>query len=160
VHPTRAVLYGVPALPAPGTTVVPVLETCVAECYGERGVIELGRDSPYFALFGTRRQLRLLDVADSTWIPRAGGNAAISAGLRSVAREWARAVYRHYTGPDALDGIIYTCSTIPSARSVVLWERARDALPTRPALHLPLAAPALRAELEVYATHLGLGLVP
>lgn len=139
---------------------VPVLKTCVAECFRDRGVIELSRDTPYYALLGTVRPLRLLDVADSTWITRAGGNAAISAGLRSVARAWARAIYRHYTGPDAVDGIVYTCATIPPARSVALRERARDALPPRPVVHRPLADSALRAELEVYATDLGLGLAP
>ena len=160
IHPTRAVLYAAPALPEPLGHGLPVLATCVAECFLERGVIELGRNSPHFVLFRTTRGLRLLDVAGSPWISRAGGNAAISSGLRSTAREWARAIYRHYSGTQAVDGIFYTCSTIPAARSVALWERARDAVPDRPLIHLPLSDPALRAELEVYASDLGLGLVP
>ena len=160
MHPTRAILYATPALPEPSKNALPVLATCVAECFRERGVIELGRDSPHFVLFRTIRQLRLLDVADSPWVSRAGGNAAISSGLRSTAREWARAIYRHYSGTQAVDGIFYTCSTIPAARSLALWERARDAVPDRPLIHLPLSDPALRAELEVYATDLDLGLLP
>jgi hypothetical protein len=160
VHPSRAVLYGAPALPGLAGPVTPVLATCLAECFRDRGVIELSRDSPYFAVFRTARAVRLLDLADTTWVTRAGGNAAISSGLRSVARQWARTIYRHYTGADAVDGLIDTCSNIPSARSLVLWERARDAVPARPLVHRPLADPSLRAELEVYATDLGLGLAP
>lgn len=157
-HPTRAVLYGVPA-PTPSPAAMPVLRTCVAECYQERGAIELSRDSPYFVLFRLTRPLRLLDVSDGDWIVRAGGNAAISCGLRSAAREWARAIYRHYQGDEALDGVFYACSTIPPARSIALWERAGDAMPATPEVHRPLADPALRAELEVYASQLGLALL-
>ena len=89
----------------------------------------------------------------------AGGNGAISTGLRSVARDWSRAIYRHYTGSKAVDGIFSTCSHLPPARNIVLFERAADALPSRPGLHLPLAHPALRAELEHYAHQLGLELL-
>lgn len=159
-HPDRAVLYGSPALPGVSGSTWPVLATCVVECFRDRGVIELSRDSPYFVLFRTVRQLNLLDVADSTWVTRAGGNAAISSGSRSDARTWARAIDAHYTGAHAVDGIVYTCSNIPPARSIVLWERARDALPERPLVHRPLSDASLRAELEVYATETGLGLAP
>lgn len=160
VHPTRAVMYAAPALRDADGAILPVLRTCLAECFRDRGVVELARDSPHFALFETTRELRLLDVADSLWITKAGGNAAISSGARSTARAWARAIYRHYKDADAVDGIIYTCSNIPVARSMVLWERAKDAVPVRPAGHHPLASAALRAEIEVYAHELNLGLLP
>jgi hypothetical protein len=160
VHARRSVLYGVPRWAGPRRMAMPVLRTCVAECFRERGVVELSRDTPYFVLFQLARPLRLLDFSDNDWVSRAGGNAAISSGLRLTSQAWARAIYRHYTGPDAVDGIFYACSTIPAARSVALWERAASAVPKRPVLHRPLADPALRAELEYYADELKLGLVP
>lgn len=153
-------MYAAAALSGPDGAVLSVLRTCLAECFRDRGVIELSRDSPYFVLFETTRELRLLDVADSLWITRAGGNAAISSGRRSTARSWARAIYRRYTGPDAVDGVSYTCSIMPIARSVALWEQARDAVPVRPAGLHPLASAALRAEIEVRARVLDLGLLP
>lgn len=158
LHPRRAILYAAPAhatrrrVPA-----VPVLRTCVLESFQGRRAIELTRDDPYFVLFRLERDIRLLDVADSGWVARAGGNAAISSGLRSASRNWSRSIYAVY--PD-LDGIFYTCSLDPSARSVALYERAEDALPMRPAAHLPLSHAALRPELETYAMQYELPLIP
>jgi hypothetical protein len=40
-------------------------------------------------------------------------------------------IYRHYTGSDALDGIFYSCSNVPRARSVVPFERPSLALRRR-----------------------------
>lgn len=158
VHPSRAVMYAAPVLH--GGDAPPLLRTCVAEVFRDRGAIELHRDSPYYVLWRPARPLRLLDVADSDWVTLAGGNGAISTGLRSVARDWSRAIYRHYTGTDAVDGIFYASSHVPPARSIVLFERAAGALPSRPELHMPLAHPALRAELEHYAYQLGLEMFP
>lgn len=160
MHPERRVMYAVPALDGPDGVALPLLRTCVAEVFRDRGAVELSRDQAYFVVFGLARPVRLLDVVDSTWVTRAGGNGAISSGLRSTSRDWARAVHRHYQGDEALDGIFYGCSNIPAARSVTLWERAESALPARPAAHLPLSHPALRAELEAYASEMGLILIP
>jgi hypothetical protein len=151
VHPTRGILYG-----ATPRYWAPVLETCVLECYQDRRVIELRRDDPYFVLLRTMRPLRLLDVADSSWLARAGGNSALSSGLRSTARDWSRAIYRTY--PD-VDGLYYASSLNPAARNVALYERARSAMPQRPDGYWPLSHPALRAELEEYAATFGLGLL-
>lgn len=152
-HPDRSVLYVAPRLAGRG----PVLRTCVAECFRDRGHLELSRDSPYFVLMRPTRDLRLLDLADSDWVALAGGNAAISSGPREVCRLWAAAIWSHYG--DALDGLLYTCSNIPSERSAVLWERAADAMPAKPALHLPLTSADLRADLEHAASQLHLGVI-
>jgi hypothetical protein len=160
IHPSRGVYYAAPTLRDRKDQAVPILRTCIAEVFRDRGVIELSRDDPYFVLFRTVRPLRLLDVADSDWISLAGGNASISSGLRSTARDWSRAVYRTYKAADAVDGIHYTCSNVPVGRSVFLFERAEDALPPRPQAHLPLTHPALRPEIEAYASQLDLFLVP
>lgn len=159
-HPVRAVLYAVSTVIGRQDGQPPVLRTCVNEVFGDRGAVELSRDGPFFVLFRPVRPLRLLDLADSDWVARAGGNAAISSGLRSTARRWSRAIYRHYQAEDTVDGLLYVTSTMPPARSVVLFERAADALPARPLAHLPLTHPALRAELESYAADLHLHLLP
>lgn len=112
-HPTRRITYVAPAIPGPTGHTYPVLKTCMAETYRDRGAVETTRDDPYLALFETTRQLLLLDLGESDWITTAGGNGAISSGLRSSAREWAHAIYRHYDGDDAPDGLIYPTSNIP-----------------------------------------------
>lgn len=169
VQPDRGVLYAAidttsppgPAEPAPRAAGPmgahpPLLYTCVAEVFHDRGVLELSRDQPAFVLFRTVRPLRLLDLSDSDWVARAGGNAALTAGRRDTARDWARAIYDHY--PE-LDGLLYSAATLPPGRGVALTERARTALPDRPTVNLPLTAPALRAELETYGHHLHLPLL-
>lgn len=155
VHPGRGIMYAAAASADSGGEPVSVLRTCLAEVFEPRKLIELSRDAPFYVLFRTERPLRLLDLADSDWVTRAGGNGAISSGLRSTARHWSRAIYPAYP---ALDGIQYPCSLVPPARSTALYERAQDAIPARPALHLPLTHGALRPEIEVYADELGLGL--
>jgi hypothetical protein len=151
VHPTRGIYYA-----APRTRAAIILETCVLECYQSRRVIELRRDDPYFVLFRTMEPLRLLDLT-SNWVTRAGGNAAISTGRRSMAREWSRAVYREY--PD-IDGLHFDCSLNPAAISLAIYERGTRAMPARPSGHWPLSHPALRADLEGIASDNHLGLIP
>lgn len=158
-HPARRILYVTPNAIGPNGAPYPILKTCLAECFGDRQIVELSRDDPYFAVFESARPLRLLDLADSDWITRAGGNAAISSGLRSRSREWARAIYRHYSGADALDGVIYPSSNIPIARVAALWERTGDALPGRPAFNEPLSHLGLRPAMETFAAELCLALV-
>jgi hypothetical protein len=137
----------------------PLLRTCIAERCAEKGFLDLRSNTPIFALFYNRTNIRLLDIADSDWVALAGGNAAIASGRRTTARKWARAIYSHYTGKDAFDGIYYASSIIPSARSVVLWERAKPNLEARPLLNMPLADPSLLAEIETYASQLQLQLI-
>jgi hypothetical protein len=156
-HRSRRVMYGAPNSDGISVASQSILRTCLAEVYRDRGVIELSRDTPYFALFDISAELQLLDVADGPWITEAGGNAAVSSGPRGAARAWARAIYRTYP---SVAGMIYTCFTIPPARSVVLWERAEHAIPTAPSVNRPLADPALRADIEVDAAFLRLELVP
>lgn len=166
-QPDRAVLYAAIETTGPptstgrgpggdGSALPPLLYTCVAEVFRERGVLELSRDRPAFVLFRTVRPLRLLDLSDSDWVARAGGNAALTAGRRDTARDWARAIYDHYTD---LDGLTYSVATLPPGRGVALTDRAATALPERPTVNLPLTAPVLRAELETYGHQLRLPLI-
>jgi hypothetical protein len=119
-------------------------------------MIDTRAAAPWFVLFRTTRALRLLDVVDSPWIVRAGGNGAVSSGSRGMARRWSRVIYHDY--PD-IDGIFYEASTLRSARSVALYERAQTALPARPMVTLPLAHPGLRNALKRIAYTYGMDLV-
>jgi len=157
-HPTRAILYAAPVIDDAYGRRVPPLDTCLVEVFRDTGVVDVTRGSPYFALFRTRRPLRLLDLVDSNWVTLAGGNAAISSGSRADAREWSKAIYERY--PDgAVDGLFYGCSNMPRGRSVALYERARTALNPSPELDLPLAGPALFGDVEVACAQLGLELI-
>ncbi|AND17366.1 hypothetical protein A6122_2243 [Rathayibacter tritici] len=156
-HPDHGVMYVAPTLPDARGRQMPALRTALVECFRDRGVIERSKDDPYFVTMRPRRALSLLDLADSSWITLAGGNAAISSGSRGAARKWAVAVYETY--PD-IDGLLYASSNLPAARSISLWERAADALPPRPDFHEPLSHAVLDAALESFARETGLDLVP
>jgi hypothetical protein len=155
VHPVRAVAYLAPTRGRRSSNYDP-LKTCVSECFGDTRTLDLRAGGPWFVLWQNAGPLRLLDVVDSSWVTRAGGNASISSGARGMSRRWARAIYRSY--PD-VDGIFYQSSTLPMARSTVLFERAVDALPSRYQLTLPLTHPGLRNPLKRIAHELGMGMV-
>ena len=65
--------------------------TCIAEVFQHDDRIDPFTGAPRLAEFAFRTDLRLLDVA-STWITRAGGSMAISAGERAMARRWSGAI--------------------------------------------------------------------
>lgn len=142
-HRTRSICYLAPA-GGFGSTFDP-LETCVRETFHSTNTIDVHTGSPWFTIWASERDLVLLDVNDSPWIARAGGNAAISSGARGTARSWARAIYRQY--PE-VDGIYFQASTLPAARSVALFERARSALPASYLFNQPLVHPGLRGALR------------
>lgn len=158
VHRDRAILYGAPVVRDVDGTVVPPLATCLLEVFRDSGVVDVKSNTPYFALFRVTRPLRLVDLVDSDWVTVAGGNAAISSGRRQSSREWARAIYAHYAD-DAVDGLYYGSSNLPRGRSLALFERARDSLPSNPELHLPLSEPGLANDLDILCEEVGLVLV-
>ena len=100
--------------------------------------------------FDTARVLRLLDLS-GRWPTAAGASMAVSTGLRARAQRWSRAIYEAY--PD-LDGLWYPSSMHANRPSVLLYERARDALPASPVFHRALADLALRVPLLNAARHL------
>ena len=154
-HRIRAISYLAPRRGRRGLRFDP-LATCVRECFASTNTIDIQAGAPWFVLWKTTRVLRLLDVVDSPWIARAEGNGAISSGPRGMARRWSRAIYRSY--PE-VDGIFYEAATLPSARSVALYERARTALPDRPTVTLPLTHPGLRNALKRIAYTYGMDLI-
>ncbi|HXG26345.1 MAG TPA: hypothetical protein VNL94_05780, partial [Candidatus Binatia bacterium] len=96
----------------------------------------------------------LLDLT-RLWPTHAGASQAIATGRRSTAQAWSRAIYRDY--PEVA-GLLYRSSMAGGSHNVALYERARPAIPSRPALHLPLTHPGLALPLARAAARLGYGL--
>lgn len=155
VHPGRAVCYVAPSRGRRRQKIDP-LDTCVREGFASTGTIDLSTDEPWFVLWEPTRELRLLDVVDSPWIARAGGNAAISSGARGMARQWARRAYAEYAD---IDGLYYEASTLPANRSVELFERAQHTLPAAHQFNAPLNHPGLRPAVNRIAHRYGMYLV-
>lgn len=155
VHPVRAIGYTAPSQTSRGHA-VDSLETCVLECFSSTRTIDARFNEPWFVLWRASRPIPVLDVVDSAWIVRAGGNAAICSGARSMARRWSRAIYRAYP---RVAGIYYESSNLPSSRCVALYERAQSALPTRYDAAFPLTHSLLRPALRRIAHEYSFNLV-
>jgi hypothetical protein len=164
-HPRRAVLYG--AFDDPRCT---SFMTCVLECF-QNLPVNRWLYEPHFVTFEFTRRVHLLDLS-SRWLSRSGGNGAIFSGDHVMSERWSREIYRHYRGCNGqlldeaaglrdleLDGLYYrSSSAAPGATCVVLYERARDALPVAPSRDLALSDPAFNDELERGHRELGLRL--
>ncbi|WP_191282527.1 hypothetical protein [Pseudolysinimonas yzui] len=153
-HPKRAITYLAPSTIRAGSQ--DPFEVCVVETYSTTKLIDTRSREPWFTLWSTTRDLIGLDVVDGPWLARAHGNAAISSGPRAISRDWSRAIYRSF---DTLDGIYYGTSSLPMARSVALFERARSALPARYLLALPLSHPGFGPALRRIAATYGYDLI-
>lgn len=129
----------------------PNLETCLAEYFQARRMIDRTRDDVTVVAFETTRDLRLLDLW-GPWSTRMGASGAISSGPRETARTWARALYEAF--PDA-DGVHYESSMHARTPAVALWDGASNALPSAPKLHRLLADPDLWTATHNAATKLG-----
>lgn len=140
------------------------IATAVAEKFGSTRVIELRRDDPWLVAFTLSRPVRLLDLS-SAWPTRAGSSQAIASGRKDVTRLWARAIHEDYD----VDGVWYPSSMSGTVRApgdpvwhglaAAIFERAADALPRHPALHLPLDHPGLAEALAAIAERFGYGLI-
>lgn len=127
----------------------------LAEFFQESRTIDAVDEGPALTVFKPIRQLALLDLI-GPWTTRAGGNQAICAAAHDTAREWARAIYDHYSW---LEGVLCTAQTYGPGRTAALWERAQSALPLQPLLDVPLADPRFASDLRRAASHLGYDLV-
>ncbi len=156
LHPTRGVSYAAGAWTASDGHVTDPLEVAVLERFQSSGVIDRGTDGPRYVIFEPTRPLKLLQLTDSNWLARAGGNAALVSGARGMARDWSRAIYRGY--PD-VDGLIWSSSVLPPGRSMVLYERAANAVPPAPASDRALQEPFLQPALGRIAGTFGLTLL-
>ena len=131
------------------------IRTCVAEVYQDERTVDRRRRAPWLVGFRLRREVRLLDLS-GTWPTRAGASQALNTGRRDRARAWARAAYDAY--PD-VEGLWYPSSMDGGQPAVALTERAADAVPRRPDLHVPLTHPGLEVPLARMARALGYALL-
>lgn len=127
------------------------LTTALAECFQASRVIDPIVGDPWLVAWTPVTPLMLLDLA-SAWTTRAGGNQALCAGDRRVARRWARAIYKQLAH---VDGLCCPSSILGNGRSVALFDRASNAIPLRPDLHRPLADPALQPAIARAAARIG-----
>jgi hypothetical protein len=125
--------------------------TCIAERFQETRVIDSQAGQPWLAAFRAARDVRLLNPS-SPWASRAGCGALLAAGPRRTARAWSRSIHQRYRD---VDGLIWPSSVWPSGDAIALYERAQDACPPHPALHIPLSDPDYRQRLETVANRLG-----
>lgn len=128
--------------------------TALAEVFQTRRVIDAVGGAPWLVGFRLARPVRLLNLT-GTWPTRAGASMVLSSGLRPRAQRWSRAIHAAY--PEA-EGLCYPSSMHAHAPAVVLYERARDALPAAPSLHRALSDPSIRVLLENAAFEVGYGL--
>jgi hypothetical protein len=125
--------------------------TCLAEVFQAARVIDTTARDPWLVGFETIAELTLLNLMGS-WPTRAGGSMAINSGPRPRARRWSTLIAATYPN---VQGLCYASSMHANAPSVALYERARAALPARPAFHRALADPTLRLRLAQAAAELG-----
>jgi hypothetical protein len=146
VHRTRGIAYAARDTSA--------FTAAIAEYFqdGDGGVGPIDRrtNRPMITTFELAGDLTLLDL-ESGWVTRAGGNQAITSGLRSRSREWARAIHRHLD----VDGLSYGSSVWAPGRCVALWERAAPSLPSSPLASRLLDDPYLAPALASAAVDLG-----
>lgn len=127
--------------------------TALVEAFAETRLIDRRDRRPWLVRFLTVRPLRLLDIG-GTWPTRAGASQALATGDHPERTQaWARAIHAELD----VDGVRYPSSQRGRPRerrpaaiplrlwgaNVALFERAADALPDRPTLHLALDHPGL-----------------
>lgn len=140
VHARHGILYAADTVP-----------TCLAEAFQDARLVDRSACAPWLVGFALEREVTLLDLC-SPWPTAAGASMAICSGPRSRARRWSRAIHAAYL---ELDGLGYASSMNGGSPAFALYERAEDALPSRPDLHLPLEDPRLLTPIMNAAAVLG-----
>jgi hypothetical protein len=128
--------------------------SALAEAFQTDRTIDRFRGNPYLTGVRFIREVRLLDLAfNSTgaWPTRAGGTFAMSTGPHSITQRWARRIARAFPH---LDGLRYN-SRFAGEPCVALFVPAASAMPTRPALSLPLSHPGLALRIAGAAHRMG-----
>ncbi len=140
----RGVLYAADQIP-----------TCLAEVFQVTRVIDRVLREPWLTGFRLARPVMVLDCTGA-WPTRAGASMNLNSGPRNRARAWARAIYQ---AMPEVEGLYYASSMHSNQPCVTLFERALDAVPSKPTFHRPLAHPALTDRLRTAAAQLGYRIV-
>lgn len=114
------------------------LATALAEVFQGTRLIDTISGAPHATSWFPTRMLRLLDITEG-WALRNGASASLTAAPRNVCREWSRAIREQH--PD-LDGLL-SRSTMTGGHNIVLFDPARDSLPTAPEFSRPLRHPTV-----------------
>lgn len=142
-HPGIGIWYGA-SNPTPA----------LAEAFQNSRTIDRFRGQPYLTALKFTRPIKLLDLATDSggaWPTRAGGTFALSTGPHSITQRWARRITEAFPG---LDGLRYN-SRFAGQPCLALFTPAASAMPTRPALSLPLSHPGLALRITGAAQKLG-----
>ena len=127
------------------------LGVCLAEVFQSSRVIDADSNKPWFVIFFTASDLKLLDLR-GPFATRMGASAAINTGAKKRAQRWSKALYEAFP---TVDGIIYPSSMGGSSDAFALYERAAGAFPARPRFHRPLNDPSLSAEILNASSQIG-----
>ena len=139
--PDRGILYGTMSRG----------DAAIVEAFQDARLIDRVLDSPWLVAFDLTREVTALDLR-GPWPTVAGASQAIASGRRDTAQAWSRAIYQAYPTVGALS---YPSAMAGGATNVAMYERASDAFPKQPRLHVPLAHPGLEASLNRIATTFG-----
>lgn len=126
-------------------------DAAIVEAFQDTRLIDRVLDSPWLVAFELTRDVTALDLR-GPWTTLAGASQAIASGRRDTAQAWSRAIYEAYPTVAAL---LYPSAMAGRATNVAVYERAGDALPKQPLIHVPLAHPGLEASLNRIATTFG-----
>jgi len=139
--PDRGILYGA----------VNRGDAAIVEAFQDARLIDRVQDSPWLVALELTRDIAALDLG-GRWPTLAGASQAIASGRRDTAQAWSRAIYEDYP---TVGTLLYSSAMAGGATNLAVYERGRDALPTRPLLNVPLAHPGLEASLNRIAATFG-----
>lgn len=128
--------------------------TTIAEVFQDTGFIDPLANERWLVGFAVVRPVRLLSLR-GRWPTQAGASMALNTGDRTQARKWSQAIYEAY--PEA-DGLWYASAMNAHEPSVVLYERAEDALSSTTIFHRALGDPLLYPILVQAASALNYGI--
>jgi len=129
--------------------------TCIAEVFQTTRVIDRHNGAPWMVAFTLERDITLLDLT-GVFVTTLGASTAIHSGPRPRAQRWSQQLYMAYP---QIEGLLYCSSMFGNAPSLALFERARSALPERPAFHRSLSDNGLLSHLAQTGKLIGYPLV-
>jgi len=133
-------------------------QAALGEAFQIDRTIDRERDRPYLTGLSFTRSPAVLDLATDSagaWATRTGGTFAVSTAPHAVTQRWARRIVDAF--PD-LDGLRYN-SRFAGSPCLALFAPAATAMPTRPAMSLPLSHPDLATRIAGAAKRLGYAVV-